>query len=121
MNQFSTEGTVLRVLPQISGTSKVGKPWTRRDILIQHQEGKYPKHILLSDFSEDPISLVEGQKVSVTFAISSKETSEGGKFFTNASVISLTELFENEEHKPETIKENTVQPVIVEEPDDLPF
>ncbi len=69
------KGTITHALPMVSGTSKAGYPWKKREYVLEYQEGQYPRKMVFTCFGEtaDRIVLEPGQQVNVFFDLDSRE------------------------------------------------
>lgn len=61
------QGTVTKVFPVQSGTSKSsGNPWSKQSFICEYQHGEYPKSILLDTMDEKVVGkLREGLEVEI--------------------------------------------------------
>jgi len=115
-------GKVIKVLPELSGTSAAGKSWIKQDFVIEEIEGQYPKKICFTGFGEKVVPVVKtlapGQTVTVHFNVSSREYNE--KWY---SEISAWRIDKNNASAPaESGAPFTPASIATEEPgDDLPF
>tara|TARA_R100001244_G_scaffold9274_1_gene11330 strand:- start:616 stop:948 length:333 start_codon:yes stop_codon:yes gene_type:complete len=79
------KGKVKKIFDKVTGTSKTGNEWEKRDFVIT-TDGEYPKDVCFTTFG-DKTSVVEylkvGQDVEVFFDITSRE--HGGKYFHNVN------------------------------------
>ena len=86
---METTGKFIKSLPEVSGTSKAGKEWSKQDFVIE-TEGQYPKNICFTAFGDkaDGIkNLNPGDQVKVRFDIESKEYN--GKYFSNINAFGI--------------------------------
>lgn len=75
-------GTVIQVLPVVTGTSAKGT-WSKQDFILE-TDGKYPKKVAITLWGQESIDkydLVEGMKVTAFLELDSREYQ--GKWFTN--------------------------------------
>lgn len=78
-------GKIIYALPEVSGVSKAGNQWKKREYVLQTQE-TYPKNIFFDFFGEraDQFPLQVGQMVKLSFDIESREYPAGsGRWFTS--------------------------------------
>ncbi len=75
-------GKIIVALPEVSGTSKAGNPWKKREYVLETQE-TYPKKIFFDFFSDraDQYPLQVGQEIKLSFDIESREYN--GRWFTS--------------------------------------
>ena len=76
-------GKITRVFDEVNGISKAGKPWKKREYLLEYQDGQYPRTIMFDFFGEraDQFPLEVGQIIKLSFDIDSHEYN--GKWFTS--------------------------------------
>lgn len=82
---FDTEGKLIAVLPEQTGTGKNGA-WSKRDFVIETNE-QYPKKLCFSAWGDknEILKTVEtGAKLKVTFIAESREFN--GKWYTDLKV-----------------------------------
>lgn len=75
-------GRIILALPEISGTSKAGNPWKKREYVLETQE-TYPRKVHFDFFGEraDQYPLNVGDTVRLSFDIESREYN--GRWFTS--------------------------------------
>lgn len=75
-------GKIIVALPEVSGTSKAGNPWKKREYVLETQE-TYPKKIFFDFFGDraDQFPLQVGQEIKLSFDIESREYN--GRWFTS--------------------------------------
>lgn len=75
-------GKIILALPEISGTSKAGNQWKKREYVLETQES-YPKKVHFDFFGEraDQYPLEVGQEVKLSFDIESREYM--GRWYTS--------------------------------------
>ena len=78
-------GKIIFVLPEVSGTSKAGKPWKKREYVLETVDGAFPQKIHFNFFGDkaDQYPLVEGQMIKLSFDINSREFN--GRWYTDIS------------------------------------
>ena len=67
-------GKIIQVLPPVSGTSKAGNVWKKREYVLETQE-TYPKKVFFDFFGDraDQYPLEGGQTIRLSFDIESRE------------------------------------------------
>lgn len=75
-------GKIIVALPEISGVSKAGNPWKKREYVLETIES-YPRKIYFDLFGDkaDQFPLQVGQTVKLSFDIESREYN--GRWFTS--------------------------------------
>ena len=75
-------GRIIVALPEMSGTSKAGNPWKKREYVLETQEN-YPKKVHFDFFGEraDQYPLNVGDFIKLSFDIESREYN--GRWFTS--------------------------------------
>lgn len=120
-------GTVVQVLPVVTGTSAKGT-WSKQDFILE-TDGKYPKKVAITLWGQESIDkydLVEGMKVTAFLELDSRE--HQGKWFTN---VKAWKLQWDEQKRPDFPSAKKVDEVKQDWPvgpmvdttgtDDLPF
>ena len=119
-------GKIIVVLPEMSGTSKAGNAWKKREYVLETQE-QYPKKIHFDFFGEraDQYPLAVGDTVKLSFDIESREYN--GRWFTSvrgwkAEKVDGTTAYENVPTPPPAVNEMAAPEFGgSDENDDLPF
>lgn len=77
-------GKIIVALPEVSGTSKAGKPWKKREYVLETQD-TYPSKVYFNFFGDkaDQYSLSVGQMIKLSFDINSREFN--GRWYTDIS------------------------------------
>ena len=77
------KGTIIAVLPEVSGVSKSGNAWKKREYVLENTEGQFPRKVAFTCFGDnaDKIQLSVGQVVTMYFDIESREWQ--GRWFTD--------------------------------------
>lgn len=77
------KGTIIVSLPEVSGTSKTGNPWKKKEYVLENTEGQFPRRVAFTCFGDnaDKIKLEVGQNVTIYFDIESREWN--GRWFTD--------------------------------------
>ena len=75
-------GKIIIALPEMSGTSKAGNAWKKREYVLETQE-TYPKKVFFNFFGDrvDQYPLNVGDEVTVSFDIDSREFN--GRWYTD--------------------------------------
>lgn len=75
-------GKIIIALPEMSGTSKAGNPWKKREYVLETQE-TYPKKVHFDFFGDraDQFPLSVGQEIKLSFDIESREYN--GRWYTS--------------------------------------
>lgn len=84
MNELKIKGRLIAVLPTVTGVSKAGKDWSKKDFVIETDEGQYSKKIaftLFGDKTNAVDSVAVGTELEVSFNIDSREFD--GKWYSN--------------------------------------
>ncbi len=118
---FSTEGKLIKVLPEQSGEGRNGR-WVRQDFVIEIP-GEYPKTMCFSLWGEEKIKNIrainEGDNLKVSFDISSREYNE--RWYTDLRAWKIEKMGgSNVGSELPPITENDIPPESNEE-NDLPF
>lgn len=83
------EGTVFKKLPAVKGTSARGE-WTKQEIIIE-QPGDFGRKVCVSfwgDKAQDAAALQEGESISVSINLESREFN--GRWYTEARAWKLS-------------------------------
>lgn len=77
------KGRVIQALPEVSGISKAGNAWKKKEYVIENNEGQFPRKIAFTCFGDnaDKINLQVGQDVTIYFDIESREFN--GRWYTD--------------------------------------
>ncbi|MCM1066068.1 MAG: DUF3127 domain-containing protein [Muribaculaceae bacterium] len=77
------KGTIIHALPEVSGTSKAGNPWKKKEYVLENTDGQFPRKVAFTCFGDnaDKINLQVGQVVTIYFDIESREWQ--GRWFTD--------------------------------------
>ncbi len=75
-------GKIILALPEMTGVSKAGNPWKKREYVLETFES-YPRKIHFDFFGEkaDQFQLQVGQNIKLSFDIESREYN--GRWFTS--------------------------------------
>lgn len=76
------QGKIIIALPEVSGTSKAGNPWKKREYVLETHD-TYPKKVFFNFFgnSADQYPLAVGEEVTISFDIESREFN--GRWYTD--------------------------------------
>lgn len=121
-------GKIILALPEMSGTSKAGNAWKKREYVLETQE-QYPKKVHFDFFGEraDQYPLSVGDTIRLSFDIESREYN--GRWFTSIRGWKAEKVDANTtNYSAETMPTpppvvNEVPPVAIagDDNDDLPF
>ena len=75
-------GKIIVALPELSGTSRAGNQWKKRDYVLETQES-YPRKVAFNFFGDkvDQFPLAVGDMVKLSFDIESREYQ--GRWYTD--------------------------------------
>lgn len=78
-------GKIIIAFPETNGISKAGKPWKKREYIMEVQDGAYPQKIHFNFFGDraDQFLLEVGETVKLSFDINSREFN--GRWYTDIS------------------------------------
>lgn len=122
-------GKIIQVFPPVSGTSKAGNAWKKREYVLETQE-TYPKKVFFDFFGDraDQYPLEGGQTIKLSFDIESREYN--GRWYTSIRGWKAEHLDGAAATTPETTADfggfpGDFPPAPVDAPqsgaDDLPF
>ena len=76
------KGKIIVALPEMSGTSKAGNAWKKREYVLETQE-TYPKKVFFNFFGDrvDQFPLNVGDVITLSFDIDSREFN--GRWYTD--------------------------------------
>lgn len=76
------QGKIIVALPEVSGTSKAGNAWKKREYVLETHDS-YPKKVFFNLFGEraDQYPLNVGEEVTVSFDLESREFN--GRWYTD--------------------------------------
>ena len=77
------KGKIIHALPEVSGTSKAGNLWKKKEYVLENTDGQFPRKVAFTCFGDnaDKINLQVGQTATIYFDIESREWN--GKWFTD--------------------------------------
>lgn len=122
-------GKIIVALPEMSGTSKAGNPWKKREYVLETQE-TYPKKVHFDFFGEraDQYPLAVGDTIRLSFDIESREYN--GRWFTSIRGWKADKVDANAASAPDgipapppAVSEMAPPPAAIggDDNDDLPF
>ena len=121
-------GKIILALPELSGTSKAGNAWKKREYVLETQE-QYPKKVHFDFFGEraDQYPLSVGDTIRLSFDIESREYN--GRWFTSirgwkaekVDVNAASYSSETMPTPPPVVNEITPMAIAGDDNDDLPF
>ncbi len=121
-------GKIILALPEMSGTSKAGNAWKKREYVLETQE-QYPKKVHFDFFGEraDQYPLSVGDTIRLSFDIESREYN--GRWFTSirgwkaekVDVNATNYSSETIPTPPPVVNEITSVAIAGDDNDDLPF
>lgn len=78
-------GKIIVALPEVTGVSKAGKSWKKREYVLETIGGNFPSKVFFNFFGDraDQYPLKEGQVVKISFDINSREFN--GRWYTDIS------------------------------------
>jgi len=114
------KGTIVKILPLKSGTSKAGNEWKKRDVVITqfNADPKYVKDVCVTAFGDTALESLskcnEGDTVDVKVNAESREFN--GKYYTN-----LNGHWWANKNADKAANETADTFVTTDDNDDLPF
>ncbi len=82
------KGKIIAALPEQGGTSKAGKPWRKREYVLETQE-TYPKKVCFNLFGDriDQYPIAIGDDVTVSYDLESREFN--GRWYTDVRAYKI--------------------------------
>lgn len=79
------KGTITLALPEVSGTSKSGKAWRKREYVVEYEHGQYPKSIVFSVMGQkiDELNIQQGIEYDLSIDFEAREWNN--RYFLQAS------------------------------------
>ena len=86
---FNLKGTLIDALPEVTGVSKAGKPWRKREYIMSILSGQFPRNIVFSVFGDaiDQFNTLLGGSVDCDVNIESNESN--GRWYTRITAWRL--------------------------------
>ncbi len=119
---MTISGKITYASTETGGTSKTGRPWRKREYIVEYHSGQYPKSVLFQVMNDniDKLNIQQGQEYDLAIDFETREWN--GRRFMQASCFGATP-------KIQPAQQSASQPVaqapnpsqIPEETDDLPF
>ena len=82
-------GTIKKVFPKVSGTSKGGKQWEKQEFLLSFKDDDKDKELCLTCMKPDILKGFKlDQKVTVDYSVESREYN--GKYYTNVNCFKIS-------------------------------
>ncbi len=77
------KGTIIHALPEVSGVSKAGNAWKKKEYVLENTDGQFPRKIAFTCFGDnaDKVNLQVGQVATIYFDIESREFN--GRWYTD--------------------------------------
>lgn len=77
------KGKIIQALPEVSGVSRSGNPWKKKEYILETIDGAFPRKVHFTCFGDnaDKIVLAVGQTATVSFDIESREFN--GRWYTD--------------------------------------
>ncbi|MGM9851940.1 MAG: DUF3127 domain-containing protein [Muribaculaceae bacterium] len=125
---MNIKGKIIVALPEMSGTSKAGNPWKKREYVLENTDGQYPRQIHFDFFGDkaDQYPLQVGDTIDLSFDIESREYN--GRWFTSIRGWKAEKIADNAPAAAATVAaptmpQGTPQPPIAPQAadEDLPF
>ena len=84
------EGRVIQFIGETSGTTKAGKPWKKKEWLVE-TFGQYPRKVKIQSFNEraDSLNIELGKDYILSVDLESREFN--GRWYTDVSVFRVQE------------------------------
>lgn len=85
------QARVIQVLPEVTGTSKAGNPWKKKEWIVE-TFGQYPRKVKVQCFGDraDTLILEEGQDYNLFVDLESREFN--GRWYTDVSVFRVEKI-----------------------------
>ncbi|MDR0511292.1 MAG: DUF3127 domain-containing protein [Rikenellaceae bacterium] len=120
------EGLIYRVLPQVKGSSARGE-WVKQEVILE-LPGEFSRKLCVSfwgDRAQDSANLKEGETVTVSANVESKEYN--GRWYTEVRAWRVSRKTADSQSVPPAdlppfaVGDEPLPPAAKEEVDDLPF
>ena len=111
------KGQVIKIMPVMTGEGANGE-WRKQDVVI-NPPGEYSKPVAVTMWNDKIVSLTEGQTVTASINIESREYD--GKWYTNIKAWKIVVEGGEPARAPAPAPAATSTPAQVQQDDDLPF
>lgn len=87
---MTISGTIITALPEVSGTSKSGKAWRKREYVVEYEHGQYPKSVVFQVMGDniDKLNIQQGVEYDLEIDFEAREWN--GRYFLQASCWKAT-------------------------------
>ena len=85
------EGKAIQFLGETSGTNKTGKPWKKKEWLVE-TFGQFPKKVKLQCFNERSDSLIIEPGKDYIFSVDLESREFNGRWYTDVSVFRVQDF-----------------------------
>lgn len=87
---MTISGTITTALPEVSGTSKSGKAWRKREYVVEYEHGQYPKSVVFQVMGDniDKLNIQQGVEYDLEIDFEAREWN--GRYFLQASCWKAT-------------------------------
>lgn len=87
---MTISGTIITALPEVSGTSKSGKAWRKREYIVEYEHGQYPKSVVFQVMGDniDKLNIQQGVEYDLEIDFEAREWN--GRYFLQASCWKAT-------------------------------
>lgn len=77
------KGKIIAALPEVSGVSKTGNAWKKREYVLEDNSGQFPRKVAFTCFGDnaDRVVLKVGDEATIYFDIESREYN--GRWYTD--------------------------------------
>lgn len=77
------KGTIIQANPEVSGVSKSGNPWKKKEYVLENTDSQFPRKVAFTCFGDnaDKINLKVGDVATIYFDIESREYN--GRWYTD--------------------------------------
>ncbi|MGE4587336.1 MAG: DUF3127 domain-containing protein [Mangrovibacterium sp.] len=117
------KGKISRILEPVSGVSKAGNEWRKREFVIEIAGEQFPRQICFTLFN-DKLNLLDGMtpgtEVNVSFSVESREYN--GRWYHNINAWKVEPVNkETPENFPPDFQPGDIPPEPEDSGNDLPF
>lgn len=87
---MTVTGIITAVLPETSGVSKSGKPWRKKEAIVEYEHGQYPKSIVFQIMNDniDRLNIQQGLEYDLKLDFETREWN--GRHFLQSSCWKAT-------------------------------